>query len=193
MPSNSDYFDCTPTNSNTIVNVDDRKLLQDITGIFNFLASIVISLMAIFGLKQMLSNYEKINITKIHVICILLLICVSFIIFFYGLFGGGTGYSIFGLTNIGIPIIYITITMMNDSNFIQKITPTSSISDIIKTIYIPFGVCLAIGFTIFFSLYYSLKNKKHKKVKKNKSFLPIMIILIIFSSLLVSGLFGYVS
>lgn len=186
----SGYYDCSPENSNTNVQVkNDRKLLRDIKGIFNFLASIGTSLLAIFGFKRLIIVLSGKPIEPhILFIYLLLLICVALVVFFYGIFGGGTGYSMFGLTNLIIPFIYIVLLFIGNSNFRKNI----NFSIIIKTIeptnvmklVVTFCICIAIAFSLLFGLFYNLKNKKHKKVKKNKGFLPTMIILSVIGSLL---------
>ena len=194
MGKNKDsLYDCSPDTSNTDIEVkNDRKLLQDITGIFNFLASIFASLFLIFGFKRLVSTIEINKGIKLHFIWLLLLICGGFIIFFYGLFGKRTGYTMWGLINFSIPVVYIVLTSISNPNFRKNINISRIFLDDYKRSFMllpPLLVFISLIFLIiFFVLFYVLMNKKKKiiKMKKNKMFLPTMITLILTGSIIVS-------
>jgi hypothetical protein len=197
-----ELYDCSPDTSTKYQTTDNRRLLVDITGIFNFLASIGTSLLIIFGSNKLLptnilslttlsltrdnlkKNEEIItkNI-KIHFIGFLLLICISLILFLYGLFEGGSGYSIFGLTNFIITFIYIILRII-DSNYRTHIIPFMEF-DTLTFVFI-FVVLLIISMLCLFLPYYLIKTKKHKKAKNNKAYISTLTIFTFIGTFLFS-------
>jgi hypothetical protein len=195
MTKAHDLYDCSPDTSNTDVQVkDDRRLLQDITGIFNFLASIGASLFLIFGFKRLVStNNGNSRPLQLHFIWLLLLIVTSSIVLIYGISGGGTRYSVWGLVNSIIPFVYV-LFMLFDTSIRSTIYNIYIIeSKFYKSIpeWLLLSVIIAaISNMVFFILYATLKNKKNKKVlMKNKTFVIVTPILSGIASFIFASLF----
>jgi hypothetical protein len=192
MTKAHDLYDCSPDTSNTDVQVkDDRRLLQDITGIFNFLASIGASLFLIFGFKRLVSTTNNDSRPlQLHFIWLLLLILTSIIVLIYGISGGGTRYSVWGLVNSIIPFVYV-LFMLFDTNIrrtIYNIT-THLYKDITPWLVLS-GTTAILSIALFFILIFTLKNKKNKKVlKKNKTFVIVTPILSGIGSFIFASLF----
>jgi hypothetical protein len=110
----------------------------------------------------------------------------------YGISGGGTRYSVWGLVNSIIPFVYV-LFMLFDTNIRRNIYDIYNKSNFYKSIpeWLLLSVIIAaISIMVFFLLYATLKNKKNKKVlMKNKTFVIVTPILSGIGSFIFASLF----